>query len=111
MALRALSPGVNEPFTAVTCIDRLAQGLARLARRALPSATRTDESGAGRVIAAPRRFDELLFELFEPIARHAESEPVVREHLQQALRTLHALASRPEDRAAIDRLAAQMRAG
>lgn len=111
VALRALSPGVNEPFTAVTCIDRLTQGLARLAQRGLPSATRTDEDGHGRVIAAPRRFDELLFELFEPIARHAESEPVVRERLHQALSTLRALASRPDDRAAIDRLAAQVRSG
>ena len=33
IALRALSPGINDPFTAVTCIDRLASGLARLARR------------------------------------------------------------------------------
>lgn len=111
VALRALSPGVNEPFTAITCIDRLAQGLARLARRGVPAAIRTGEDGKGRVITAPRRFDELLVEVFEPIARHAESEPVVREHLQQALRTLHELACRPNDRAAITRLAAQVRSG
>lgn len=111
VALRALSPGVNEPFTAVTCIDRLAQGLARLARRGLPSATRTDKDGPGRVIAPPRRFDDLLVEVFEPIARHAESEPVVTERLQQVLRTLRDLAPRPDDRAAIDRVAARMRSG
>ncbi len=109
VALRALSPGVNEPFTAVTCIDRLAQALARLARRRIPPSTRADEGGQVRVVAAARRFDELLVEVFEPIARHAASEPVVRERLQQALQTLHQLACRPADRAAIDRLAAQVR--
>ncbi len=31
IAVRALSPGINDPFTAIACIDRLAAGLARLA--------------------------------------------------------------------------------
>jgi uncharacterized membrane protein len=44
VALRALLPGVNEPFTAITCIDRLGQGLARLASRRIPGAIRLRSS-------------------------------------------------------------------
>jgi uncharacterized membrane protein len=109
VALRALSPGVNEPFTAIACIDRLTQGLARLARRRLPSAQRTDDQGRTRVVAVPRRFADLVIEVFEPIARHGASEPVITSRLQQVYRTLHDLACRPEDRAAIDRLVEQVR--
>jgi uncharacterized membrane protein len=111
VALRALSPGVNEPFTATACIDRLTQGLARLARRRTPSPQRLDEDGQVRVIAEPRRLDELLTEVFEPIARHAETEPVVLDRLRQALGTLREIASRPEDHAAIDRLTVKVRPG
>ncbi|MGH8598824.1 MAG: DUF2254 domain-containing protein, partial [Gammaproteobacteria bacterium] len=37
IAVRALSPGVNDPFTAVACVDRLGAALSRLAQRGVPS--------------------------------------------------------------------------
>ncbi len=35
VALRALSPGINDPFTAMACLDRLTAGVARIGKRAL----------------------------------------------------------------------------
>ncbi len=43
VAVRALSPGINDPFTAMTCIDWLGDALIRLAGREIPSAWRYDE--------------------------------------------------------------------
>lgn len=106
VALRALSPGVNEPFTAITCIDRLAQGLALLSRRRAPSAQRLDEEGKIRVVAPPRAFEDLAEELLSPIARHAADEPMVLEHLRATIRTLADLTCRPADRAALERIGA-----
>ena len=37
IAVRALSPGINDPFTAIACVDRLGSALCRLARRDMPS--------------------------------------------------------------------------
>ena len=37
VALRALSPAVNDPFTAIRCIDRLGAGLFRLAQQEFSS--------------------------------------------------------------------------
>lgn len=51
IAVRALSPGVNDPFTAVACVDRLAAGLADFAGRDLPSPHRVDDAGRLRVVA------------------------------------------------------------
>jgi len=34
IAVRALSPGINDPFTAIRCVDQLAAALCRLAERA-----------------------------------------------------------------------------
>lgn len=53
---RALSPGVNDPFTAITCLDWLGAALSEAARRRLPSPLRFDNGGNLRVIAAPITF-------------------------------------------------------
>jgi uncharacterized membrane protein len=108
VALHALSPGVNEPFTAVSCIDRLSQGLARLARRQPPSAHRLDEHGQVRVVAPPRTFADLVAELLIPIARHAADEPIVLDHLRGAVARLAHLTCRPADRAALERVYARI---
>ncbi|HEV7255878.1 MAG TPA: DUF2254 domain-containing protein [Mesorhizobium sp.] len=50
IALRALSPGINDPFTAKTVIDRLRGALSRLMGRRLPSAVVTDKAGHVRLI-------------------------------------------------------------
>jgi uncharacterized membrane protein len=101
IALRALSPGVNEPFTAVTAIDWLRGSLAALAERRIPSATRTDDSGRVCIVTAPRTFVALLREAFEPIALHAGRQPDVVARLLDALARLAAVAQRVEDRQAI----------
>ena len=49
MALRALSPGINDTTTAVMCVDYLTAILARLASRNIPSSHRYEE-GELRVI-------------------------------------------------------------
>jgi uncharacterized membrane protein len=105
VALRALSPGVNEPFTAITCIDRLGQGLTKLASRRIPGAVRTDDTGAVRVIAQPRTFVELVEAAFDPIARYAGRNPAIARRLLETLGVLADVAHRSEDREAMARLA------
>ncbi|HPF38808.1 MAG TPA: DUF2254 domain-containing protein [Phycisphaerae bacterium] len=51
IAARALSPGQNDPFTAISAIDWLKAALARRLGRRTPSTRRLDDSGALRVIA------------------------------------------------------------
>ena len=55
VCLRALSPAINDPFTAQTCVDWLGAAMSRLAGRAIPSHERLD--GAGRVRILTRRTD------------------------------------------------------
>jgi uncharacterized membrane protein len=60
IALRALSPSLNDLFTAIRCLDRLAAGLSRLAQRNFPSSYRYDNKGNLRVIAESVTFAELV---------------------------------------------------
>lgn len=50
VAVRSLSTGINDPFTAANCVDRLATGLAQLMRVGLPSPYRVDDEGRLRVL-------------------------------------------------------------
>lgn len=53
---RALSPGINDPFTAIACLDWLGAGLSELARHEISSPFRADADGALRVVALPLDF-------------------------------------------------------
>ena len=101
VALHALSPGINEPYTALTCLHRIGQGLANLAGREMPPTGRADRNGRLRVFAAPRTFPELLGEAFDPIRRHAASDLFVAVHMMGVLEMLARQAHRDEDQAAI----------
>ncbi|WP_225413933.1 DUF2254 domain-containing protein [Stigmatella hybrida] len=50
IAERALSPGINDPTTAVQAIDQLHDLLRRMVRQRFPSTARKDETGALRLI-------------------------------------------------------------
>ena len=74
IAARALSPGINDPFTAVTCLDWLSAGLSDLAGRELPSHLRVDEDCALRVIAHPETFDGFLDRSFGALAQYCAAD-------------------------------------
>ncbi len=62
---RALSPGVNDPFTAISCIDWLQSVLSNLATRQIPDERRYDEDGNVRVIAYPLGFEAVAARVFD----------------------------------------------
>lgn len=86
IAVRALSPGINDPFTAIACVDRLGSGLCRLARRDRPSAFRFDQHGRLRLVASGSTFAGIADTAFNQIRQSARSNPAV------AIRMLDAIA-------------------
>ncbi len=65
MALKALSPGINDTTTAVMCVDYLSAILARLAPRQTPSLYRYEE-GDLRVIAKGTELQKLAGGIVRP---------------------------------------------
>lgn len=106
LAVRALSPGINDPGTAQMCVDRLEQTLCRLATRVWPSPLRFDDTGAVRVIAEPVAFEDIACAAFEEIGRHGRHNVAVTCHLLRAIASVSSCAVRGEDRRALGRLAA-----
>lgn len=110
VALRALSPGIHDPFTALNCIDQLGAGLRRLAQRRLPSPWRRGEDDAPRVLARPVTLAGLIEGALPPIARQAGTHLEVAEKLLQAIAKMGAVTRREADREALRRQAAYVHA-
>ncbi|HKI59065.1 MAG TPA: DUF2254 domain-containing protein [Trueperaceae bacterium] len=93
VALRALSPGVNDPFTAMTCIDRLAEAVDLLAHRRLPSTMLHGDDGALRLVVPRPELGALVEHLFGELRAHAAGDPMVARHLALTLRRMQASTS------------------
>jgi len=74
IALKALSPGINDPTTAENCLGHLGDIVAQLGERALPDPWRRDpQSGAAVLIARPD-FSQLVDAAFAQIRRDAAGD-------------------------------------
>lgn len=101
VALRAISPAVNDPFTAIRCIDRLSAGLSRLAQQEFPSPYRYDDQGILRVIAEGVTFEALVDSAFNQIRRYAQSDAAVTIRLLDAIATIASYTSNAKQRAVL----------
>lgn len=82
IALRAISPSLNDPTTAIACIGYLGACLERLATRALPARER--EVGDATIVARRRRFEEYV-EPFVELSRYGREDARVVAALLDAL--------------------------
>jgi len=101
VALKALSPGVNDTSTAVMCVDYLTAILARLSGRCYPPSHRY-EGAALRVIATVPTFEGLLAEAFDQIRGSAEGNVAIIARMLGAIDTLGSLTVNPSHRRALD---------
>lgn len=98
IAQRALSPGINDPTTALYCIDRLREALVRLAERRTPSRCRHDDEGRLRIVAEPVSFEAVAVGAFGAVALYAGTDSDVLRALASALDAVIA-AAEGKDRA------------
>jgi uncharacterized membrane protein len=85
VALRALSPAINDPFTAMAAIDWLSGALARLATEEFPSRYRYDDAGRLRVVADVSTFRGIVHTIFSRIRHYGGDSPVVMNRLLEAI--------------------------
>jgi uncharacterized membrane protein len=95
IAIRALSPSVNDPTTAVQVIDRLADLLGQIVDHPDPTGWYADDSGAARVSLPVDSFDELATLGFSEIIRYGADSPQVVRRLRSAFDDLLTRRTRP----------------
>lgn len=77
IALRALSPGLNDPYTAIACIDHLTDSLLHLLRNNLKSRIIEDDEGSPRLLLYNQGFQHFLDTAFHAIRSASSGIPMV----------------------------------
>lgn len=101
VACKALSPAVNDPYTAVQAVDHLSVIFCALARQ--PLGPHVARDGQGGVIVPARRFGDYLAVMCGLIRRYGAAEPTVAHALLRLLGNCAAVAGdHPERYTAIE---------
>ena len=111
IASRALSPGINDPFTAIRCIDRLSAGLSRLAQTNFPSPYRYDKNNNLRLIAEGVTFPQLTHAAFNQIRQYSTKDTLVTIHLLEAIALIANYTYKSQDRSTLRRHADMIQEG
>jgi uncharacterized membrane protein len=98
IALRAISPAINDPSTAISCIDQLSRIMIRFASREPPERVLYDPPGTLRVLIPWIGFDRLLESAFEQIRLYSKSDVAVSLRLLRALGDIAVTTKDPEYR-------------
>jgi len=93
IALRALSPGINDPFTAITCINHLGTLINMISARAMPANSWMNEAGDIRLLVKTTTFEGLVEAAFNQIRQEASSHVDVTVRLLDVLHELILLAN------------------
>jgi uncharacterized membrane protein len=77
IAIRALSPAVNDTFTALTCIDWISAGLSEISARILVKGVYRGQSGKVRLIEFDPSYGRMVNRAFDKIRQSAGGMPAV----------------------------------
>jgi uncharacterized membrane protein len=105
IAIRALSPAVNDTFTAMTCIDWLGDSLCKIAVDWHPQSCHRDRLGTIRLITVPVSYERLVQRSFEKIRQAADGMPAVLIRQLEALSKIMAVAPPGRSRVLLDQAA------
>jgi uncharacterized membrane protein len=103
IALRALSPGINDPYTAIAVIDRLGAALEEIFMRSLQQAVWRDKDGRVRVIAQRSDVEGLADAAFDTIRQAGQEMPAVLIRMADVLGQLAPVLRAEEAREAVSR--------
>ncbi|HZX10411.1 MAG TPA: DUF2254 domain-containing protein [Acidobacteriota bacterium] len=88
VALRALSPGINDPYTAMGCIDRLGDIICQLHSKKFPISYRYDKEGHVRLVLDVFSYDGILDAAFNQIRQSAAGNVAVNLRLLEILKVI-----------------------
>ncbi|MDA3922207.1 MAG: DUF2254 domain-containing protein [Salinisphaera sp.] len=110
IAVRALSPALNNPYTAVDCVNRIGWSLAVLMSRPLPAEVLTDRHNEMRLVLRLPDFHDLLDAAFAPIRNYGRNSVLTMRAMLLVLAKLAPLTRREVGRRALARHAEAIRA-
>jgi uncharacterized membrane protein len=101
VACRALSPAINDPFTAMACLDHLGSALVHLLQVKLPSPHRYDEDDRLRLVAERISFEGLCDAAFNMIRQYGQNSASVMIRLLETIAAVAPHADEPHEKHAL----------
>ena len=101
IAIRALSPAVNDTFTALTCIDWIGDSLCKVTGRWHPTRVYRDAAGVVRLVTTETTYERLVQRSFEKIRQAGRGMPAIMIRQLDALAKIMDRAAAPADRPAL----------
>jgi uncharacterized membrane protein len=101
VAVRALSPAINDPFTAMTCLDWLGTALCRMCARTFPNQRKFDQNGNLRLLTNPITFTFVVDAAFNQIREYGRSSTAVTMRLLDTIAVVAKCAHTNEQRTAL----------
>ncbi|MBM6552390.1 DUF2254 domain-containing protein [Marinomonas ostreistagni] len=85
IALRALSPSINDPYSAIACIDKLSSTLCNLTSKTFPEGIACDQNDEPRIAFKTATFTGLANTAFDQIRQHSKLNLAVQLRLLEGL--------------------------
>jgi uncharacterized membrane protein len=94
IAIKGLSPGINDPTTAENAIEAMGSFLVEFALCGRPAPVRVDEAGEPRLVTSPPDLDDLIRLGFEQLRMAAATHPTVSKRMLALLDLIEVAADR-----------------
>lgn len=98
VAVRAMSPAINDPFTAMTCLDYIGKGLTLFVQNGERSFVVYDQDGKLRVAFEPVTFDKLLNASFDKLRHCSCDNASILQHMLNVIDKIGLETKSPEMR-------------
>ncbi len=109
IAVRAMSPGVNDPLTAIQCIDQIAKGLVELSTRSMPSRFRKDGDGKLRVITTETSWADIVDGALRRLIPYVRGDGNVMKYLRASVKAIREISKNTELNRLLDDILDEMR--
>ncbi len=101
IASRALSPGINDSFTAITVMDYLSKALGKLFEHEIPMEWIEDKIGIARICVQRVSEEEIIFSAFDQIRNDGAKKPEIIRNILERANVLLTLSQTEKQRSAI----------
>lgn len=108
IAARAMSPSLNDIYTAVACVDHVALGVEYILTHGLPNNGFKNSEGQLQIIFSSYYFDEFIYAAFDQIRHSGMASPALMVRLLDRLKRLRGLAISVDQRHTIDQFIARV---
>lgn len=96
LAARALSPGINDPGTAISCVDAFSLALSRIIDREMPGCVFIDDRQQARLLIRSTSFEGVLKAVYAQLRQFANTDVAVSVSLFESLCRLAELTTREQ---------------